>query len=253
MSAPGREAVEDYSKENRADRRSSKPSRAAVGPLTMAAAGVGLAGAALAVVATFSTVIKIVVLTVTPAHFTGMDRYGPALLVLAGFALLMILGGLRGARPAMAALALCGIGVLLIAVLVDVPHIHDKGVWPLADQYEDAEASAGTGFYFETAAGILMLLSGALMLLLAPSGPRAERPAARTREERRAERERRRGGAPADEPASAEAPAPPPPRPAPDWFAETEGPAPGADSPPEAPGEKGSGGGLVGRLRGRNR
>src|SRR4051794_19324591 len=206
MSTPGREANGDYSKENRADRPLRTGVRTPVGPLALAAAGVGLAGVALAVVATFSTVIKIVVLTVTPFTQTGYDPYGPALLVLAGFALLMIAGGVRGARPAMAALALAGIGVLLIAVLVDVPHIHDKGVWPLADQYEDAEASAGTGFYFETAAGILMLLGGALMLLLAPTAPRVarERPAPRSREERRADREARRGSAAADPPVSSE-------------------------------------------------
>ena len=73
----------------------------------------------------------------------------------------------------MGALALAGVGVLLIAILVDVPHLNDKGVWPLADQYEDARRSPGKGFYFETASGVLMLLSGVLMLLLTPRGGRA--------------------------------------------------------------------------------
>jgi hypothetical protein len=237
-----------------------------VGPLALAAAGVGLAGAALAVVATFSTVIKIVVLTVTPFTQTGYDRYGPALLVLAGFALLMIAGGVRGARPAMGALALAGVAVLLIAVLVDVPHIHDKGVWPLADQYEDAEASAGTGFYFETAAGILMLLGGALMLLLAPTAPRVrrERPAPRSREERRAEREARRSGDDqvgdqSDRGGAFASPGPAAERPAPDWLAETAAtpPPPPPPSPPVDAAQRRAqprrSGGLVGRLRGRDR
>jgi hypothetical protein len=177
VSAHSREARDDYSKSHRPRTASS----GALGALATGAAGLGIAGAILAVVATFSTVIQIRVLTVTPATFSGMDRYGPALILLAVFAVLMIAGARRGARPAMAALALCGVAVLLIAILVDVPHLNDKGVWPLADQYEDAEASAGTGFYFETAAGVLMLLSGVLMLLLAPARRRAreDRPAHR--------------------------------------------------------------------------
>lgn len=163
-------------------------------------AGLGIAGSILAIAATFTTVIQIRVLTVTPASYTGMDRYGPALLLLGLFGLLMVAGAWRGARPAMAALALAGLAVLLIALLVDVPHIHDKGVWPLADQYEDAEASAGIGFYFETAAGILMLLGGVVMLLLAPR---------RAPEARRRDRDRDRDHERTRSRASSE-----------DWFAE---------------------------------
>jgi hypothetical protein len=177
MSAHGREATDDYSRGSRADRAGRKPSSRPLGALATGAAGLGIAGAILAFVATFTTVIQIRVLTVTPATFTGMDRYGPALIVLGVFGLLMVAGAWRNARPAMAALALAGVAVLLIAVLVDVPHINDKGVWPLASVYEDAEASAGPGFYFETASGILMLLSGVLLLLMAPRP--GDRPARR--------------------------------------------------------------------------
>ena len=176
------------------------------------AAGLGIAGAILAFIATFSTVIQIRVLTVTPASYNGMDRYGPALLVLGIFGLLMVAGAWRGARPAMGALALAGLAVLLIAILVDVPHLNDKGVWPQADQYEDASAGAGIGFYFETASGVLMLLSGVLMLLL---GPR----------EAQAPRGVREADAPRTESASETSPktAPDsPPRPGTDdWFADT--------------------------------
>jgi hypothetical protein len=164
MNASSPEAMDDYSKEIRS--RTTAPGR--LGAPATAALGLGIAGAVLAFVATFSTVIEIRVLTVTPASFDGMDRYGPALILLGVFALLMVAGAWRGARPAMAALALAGVAVLLIAILVDVPHLNDKGVWPLSDQYEDASASAGTGFYFETASGVLMLLGGVLALLLAP-------------------------------------------------------------------------------------
>lgn len=216
MSAQGPEAIDDYSKETR-------PGRLATG-----AAGLGLAGAILAFVATFSTVIEIRVLIVTPEAYSGMDRYGPALILLGVFGLLMVAGAWRGARPAMGALALAGVGVLLIAILVDVPHLNDEGVWPLADQYEDASASPGRGFYFETASGVLMLLSGVLMLLLTPRG-RPARPPERARPER---------AEPQAEPST------------PDWFAE-----PPVESraqrltqpqPPPRPGRRG---GLVDRLR----
>lgn len=164
MSAQGPQAIDDYSK----SQRPRTTPRRGFPPLVTMAAGLGIAGAILAFLATFSTVIQITVLTVRPASYDGMDRYGPALLLLGVFGLLMVAGAWRGARPAMAALALAGLAVLLIAILVDVPHLNDTGVWPLADQYEDASAGAGIGFFFETASGVLMLLSGVLMLLLGP-------------------------------------------------------------------------------------
>jgi hypothetical protein len=203
MSVPGREAIDDYSKESRS--RTAAPGH--LGAPATAALGLGIAGAVLAFVATFSTVIEIRVLTVTPASFDGMDRYGPALLLLGVFALLMVAGAWRGARPAMAALALAGVAVLLIAVLVDVPHLNDKGVWPLSDQYEDAAASAGIGFYFETAAGVLMLLGGVLALLLAPRGRgAAPQTASRSGAAEQPEDRTRREEPPAPPPAPAEDP-----------------------------------------------
>ncbi len=223
MSAQEPQATADYSKTGRG--RTEDPR--ASGRLGTAAAGLGIAGAILAVVATFSTVIKIQVLTVTPARFTGYDRYGPALILLAVFGVLMIVGAVRGSRAAMAAVALTGLAILLISVLLDLPHLHDKGVWPQADQYEDAQASAGTGYYFETASGVLMLLSGVLTLMLAPRR-RADRPApaeraARPPAERAARPPAERAARPPAVPAPAQ-PVPPPPAPA-------RAPAP----PPPAP------------------
>ena len=197
MSAHGREAVDDYSKEMGAPAPIERGARRLPGALGALGAGLGLAGAAMAVVATFSTVIKIVVLTVEQEHYSGFDRYGPALLVLAAFAVVMVAGGWRGARPAMAALALAGIGVLVVVALIDIPHINDEGVWPQADVYEDAQASAGIGFYFETAAGVLMMLGGAMMLLFSPAAHRrragADDPRATPRSPRQPHRRRPRG------------------------------------------------------------
>ncbi|MDX6663971.1 MAG: hypothetical protein QOG68_177 [Solirubrobacteraceae bacterium] len=180
MSTHGREATGDYSKETPSSQPATAPAGPRLGVPGTLTAGLGLAGAILAVVATFSTIIKIQVLTVTPASYSGYDRNGIAYLVLAAFALVMVGGSVRGARPAMAALALIGLTGLLIAVLHDLPHLNDTGVWPLRDQYEDAQASAGTGYYFETASGILMMVGGVGMLMLGPRRP----PKPRTRRPR---------------------------------------------------------------------
>src|SRR3954447_25014594 len=65
----------------------------------------GLLGVAALAAATAATVIQITVGTTTrlaslDTELSGWDRHGPALLVVAGFALVMLLGTLRGARPA---------------------------------------------------------------------------------------------------------------------------------------------------------
>jgi hypothetical protein len=183
MSTTGPEATSDYSSTSRAsgpagrgvsggrDRRDSGP----LGPLGAALAVLAFAGSILCVVATFSPVIRIRVLTVDRASYSGFDRHSVALIVLGAFALAMATGGLRGARPAMAALAACGLVVVLISIIGDLPHLNDAGVWPQADAFEDARARAGAGYYLETLAGILLLVSGVGMLLLA----RASAPAPR--------------------------------------------------------------------------
>ena len=242
VSAAHPRATEDYSKQ---DRPRTAPSEG-LGTPARAAAGLALAGIVVTIVAAFTNVIEITVLTVPQEQYTGLDRSGPALLLLAGLALLMLAGAWRGARPAMAAVSLVGIGVLLVVLLIDAPDVNDAGAWPRADLYEEATARAGVGFWFESAGGVLLLLSGGLMLLLAPRGrqprpERSERPRgdAPTREERRAAREERRA----------------PARPVEDWMA-PDPPAAAAPPPPPPPGPppaRRRQGGVVGRLRGRDR
>ena len=134
-----------------------------------------LAGVVLCVIATFAPVIRIEVLTVEKASYSGYDRHSVALLLIAAFALPMAFGAMRGARPAMAALAACGLAVLLIALLADLPHLDDAGIWPQAGAFEDARARAGAGWFLETAAGVALLASGVLMMIAAG----ARRPASR--------------------------------------------------------------------------
>jgi hypothetical protein len=148
-------------------------------------AAMAFAGVICLLLATFTTIIEIKVGTTTKVpdqdtQLSGWDRHGPALLIIAGFALLMIVGALRGARPAMIALAALGLVALLIAVVVDVPDLHKTGF--IGEVYEDAAAGPAAGFYLETLGAVLLLAGGGLMLLLP-----AERPDPSTRAERTAE------------------------------------------------------------------
>lgn len=157
--------------------RSRLVSRAAPGLVAGVRAALAVAGAAgvlLVVAATFATVIEITV--AGNANITadidrtasGWDRHNVALLLLAGFALVMLVGSLRGGRPAMFALATCGLAVLLIAVIGDAPDLDKTG--PIGELYEDARAEAGSGFYFETLGGALLLIAGVGLLVLGAGG-----------------------------------------------------------------------------------
>ncbi len=124
------------------------------------------------VLATFTTVIEIKVGTTTrlpgrDTHLSGWDRHGPALVIVAAFAAAMVAGALRGARPAMIALAVLGLAALLIAVVGDVPDLNETGF--IGEVYEDAAAGPEAGFYLETLGGVLLLASGGLMAALGDS------------------------------------------------------------------------------------
>ena len=146
-------------------RPSISSSRALRAGLCAAAA----AGVICLVLATFTTVIEIKVGTTTrlpgrDTHLSGWDRHGPALLIVAGFASAMVAGALRGARPAMIALAVLGLVALVIVVVSDVPDLNETGF--IGEVYEDAAAGPSAGFYLETLGGVLLLAAGGLMALL---------------------------------------------------------------------------------------
>jgi hypothetical protein len=138
--------------------------------LRPALAGVAALGAVLLVAASFATVVQVTVLTTsdlavdTDTVLTGFERHGPALVLLAAFALLMTVGALRGARPAAAAVAVAGLVALVLAVAVDVPALDDtRGIEEL---YEGASAGPKAGFYLETAGAILLLVAGGCLAAL---------------------------------------------------------------------------------------
>jgi hypothetical protein len=139
------------------------------GALRWGAAGAGVAGAALLAVATFGTVIAITVgstsrLANLDTALSGWDRHGPALLVVAGFALVMLLGALRGARPAAVAVLVCGVVALAISLVLDAPHLDDTG--PVGELYTDARAGPGAGFWLEVAGGALLVVCGGALVAL---------------------------------------------------------------------------------------
>jgi hypothetical protein len=175
VSATSRDAGRDYSKGFLASRADFLPPTALRALFALA----GLAGVVLLVVATLTTVIAVKVVTVQKASYSGYDRHGLALVLIAAFALVMLGGALRGARPAMLAVAVAGIVALLIAIVGDLPDVHKTG--EIGQLYEGARASPHLGYYLETLGGALLLLAGGGLLLFAGRGPgrsAAEPPAA---------------------------------------------------------------------------
>src|SRR5215207_2944261 len=133
-----------------------------------------VAGAICLLVATFSTVIEITVGTTSKiadrdTELSGYDRHSVALILIGLFALVMTGGALRGARPAMAAIVVTGIVVLAIALIGDLPDVHETGV--IGELYDNARANPRSGYYLETLGGALLLLAGGGLLLLGSGGP----------------------------------------------------------------------------------
>jgi hypothetical protein len=153
----------------------------------------GLAGALLLLVASFTTIIEITVGTTSKVvdadtAQSGWDRHGPALVLLGLLGLFLLFAGLRGARIALTGLVVAGLAALAIAWAWDRPHVHDTG--SVGDVYAEATADPGTGYYLETLGGALLLLAGGSLLVLAPTAPRPRRDldASQRARERRARR-----------------------------------------------------------------
>ena len=172
MSTSASEATNDYSTGTRGSRApTERPGRTR------------LALAALAMVAAHSARGQHVPDAVRDHHrrgraadLLGLDHHSIAMLLLGVAVVPMALGTLRGARPAMVALAAIGAVVLLVAFTVDLPAALDEGV--LAVTYEGASASPGIGFYVETFAGALLIACGGLMLLRSGRPANARAPGA---------------------------------------------------------------------------
>ncbi len=113
----------------------------------------------------------------------GGSSHAYAMLLFAAVAVAMALGARRGARPAMAALAVLGIVVLVVVLTVDLPAVRQEGALREAAAYEDARAEPRAGFFAETLGAVLLLLSGGGMLLAGRDEPRRARGRERERGE----------------------------------------------------------------------
>jgi hypothetical protein len=127
------------------------------------------AGVVLLVVAEFSTLYAIQVITVQKESTTGGGNHGYALLVIAVAAAFMAYGGLvRQARPAQIGLLVLAVAALFVVLAIDLPDVDEEGF--IGEAFERAEASPKTGFYLESLGAVLLLLSAAATLMLSPRG-----------------------------------------------------------------------------------
>lgn len=186
MSASAPEATENYSTRDRPSRGRRETFTRARTALT----GLSIVAGIMLVVSTFMTLIRVTNGQEVLGTQSGLSHHSVAMLLLGVAAVPMALGALRGARPAMLALAVLGVVVLVVAFTVDLPAAQEEGLF--GERYEGAEAGPGAGFYVETLAGALLILSGGLHLMLRGDGGggsnrRGER---RERRERPARRER---------------------------------------------------------------
>ena len=168
MSASAPEATAEDSRGTRASRpRPERPSAA-----VLALVGTSLVAALMLVVSTFLNLYTVGTGVTTLREYSGWDHHSVAMLLLGLAAVPMALGALRGARPAMYALAALGVVVLVVAFTVDLPAALDEGL--LAVSYEGAEAKPAAGFYVESLAGAMLLAAGGLLVMLGRPGPAPE-------------------------------------------------------------------------------
>lgn len=129
----------------------------------MALAALALIGAFLTAISSFLDILQVTNGQTTLDSQTGFDKHSVAMLLLGAAAIPMALGVLRGAKPAMVALALIGAVIVIVAFTVDLPDALDEGLY--GERYESASAKPAAGFYVETIGGMLLVLSGGLALM----------------------------------------------------------------------------------------
>ncbi len=152
--------------------------------LRAALSGLAFVAAALLAVSELLPLYEVVVGQAEEARRSvrGPAEHAFAMLLFAVAALPMAVGARRGARPAMAALALLGVVVLVVVLTVDLPAVRQEGALRESAAYEDARARPAAGFYTETLGAVLLLVSGGGMLLAGRGEPRRERTRERERE-----------------------------------------------------------------------
>lgn len=133
-----------------------------LGPLVLA-----LLGCVLLVVAEFSTLTAVQIITVERGAITSGSNHAYALLIIALPAAFMAWGAtLGGSRPAAFALLALALAAVLIVLAVDLPDVTEEGL--IGRTFEQAEASPKAGFYLESLGAVLLLIAAAGALLLRP-------------------------------------------------------------------------------------
>jgi hypothetical protein len=138
-----------------------------------------MVGAALLLVAEFTTLFKVHAATSTRAVAsvnTG-SHHSYALVPIALLALLLTVAGWRArSRPAMAALVALGLIALLISLVGDLPDAEANGlVGSAATHFTSASSTPSIGLYLETLGAVALLIAGGLGLLVIPRAPPAPR------------------------------------------------------------------------------
>lgn len=174
-----REATGDDSTGARASRRGSGGVAQGPSKVALALAAVAAVATVLLIVSEFLPLYKVVVgaLETERRSEVGWRNHGFAMLLLGLASVPMVLGALRGARPAMWALAAIGVVVLVVALTVDLSAARESGTLRESVSYEDAQAQPAIGFFLETLAGVLLVLAGGLMLFLTPAREQTARDA----------------------------------------------------------------------------
>jgi hypothetical protein len=134
----------------------------------------GLAAGVLMLLAELSTIWSVDVVTASCSDLAspeladscvrkGYEAHLFALIVLALLTLAMAWGAARGgSRPAAIALIAIGAVVLMIALIGDLPRVNETG--RIGENFDEAKADPGAGFYMEIGAGVLAVLAGALLV-----------------------------------------------------------------------------------------
>jgi hypothetical protein len=97
-------------------------------------------------------------------NLVGFERHSVALLLLGLLTFVMGSGAAFGrSRPAAVALIVIGAVVLGVALALDLPASDDTGV--IGQDYDQAYATVGLGFWFEVLGGVAAVLAGLLRVI----------------------------------------------------------------------------------------
>jgi hypothetical protein len=130
---------------------------------------------------------------------SSKDQHGYAMLVLAIFALVLILVTLAArdeqlSQVAAMAVAVCGLIALLIFLIGDLPDVNKIGTLDDPRQsFIDAEAKPVAGFWLELVGSLVLTVCGAALATMRPGGARTADHEGRRRSRRQARRSRDEG------------------------------------------------------------